>query len=224
MMLRIFAAKAGGQDFTEERWRPWLSGERMEQAERRKAGTARQLFLAAEILLNRSLERVGAQVALPAAYTRNPHGKPYLCRANGLYANWSHSGDCVLCGLSDRELGVDLQLMEREPQASLVRRVLQPEERAFYERTEEARRKQLFYEYWAVKESYLKAAGTGFSTSLDAFYVNLEGPCPEVVQREEGGICTCRLLKIAEGYAAAVCVRGAKKEPEANLSAEWIEL
>lgn len=188
-----------------------------------REGKAKQLFLAAEVLLNQSLEKIGAKTALPAAYMRNPHGKPYLCDAENLYANWSHSGDCVLCGLSDREIGVDLQYMEKEPNMPLIQRALQPEEVLLYERTAQDGRKQLFYEYWAVKESYLKAKGTGFSIPLDTFYVDLQGAYPQIMQRAEAEPYTCRLLKGMEDYAAAVCVKGAKTGLGAVSVTEWMD-
>lgn len=224
MMLRIFAWKAEDQDFTRETWRRYLSEDRLQKASRMKAGKARHLFLGAEILLNQSLERIGAQTAVPAAYTRNPHGKPYLCGKEGLYVNWSHSGDCVLCGLSDREIGVDLQRMEKEPGAGLIRKALQPEELVLYERTEETQRKSLFYAYWTVKESFLKAKGTGFAASLDTFYVNLEGPCPEVVPRDKKEPYTCRILEGIEDYAAAVCIQGAAEGLKEHPLIEWTGL
>lgn len=220
MMIRIFAMKVSRQDFTDPKWRCWLSGERLEQARRIKSGKQQQIYLGAEVLLNRSLERIGAGLSLPAVYTRTVHGKPYLYGQKGLYVNWSHSKDCVLCGLSDQEIGVDLQYMEKEPKKALVYRVLQPEERIFYEQAASGQQKVLFYQYWAVKESYLKARGTGFSAPLDAFYVRMEGAYPEVVQRDQKTGWTCRLLNAAEGYAAAVCTEGVQ-DLRADIPVEW---
>lgn len=222
-MTKICGMRVKDQDFTGSRWRRWLTRERLEQAGRIKSEKQRQIYLGAEVLLNRSLERIGAEVSLPAVYIRNAHGKPYLRERKDLYVNWSHSGDCVLCGLSGREIGVDLQCMEKEPGEALVRRVLQPEEYCFYQQAAEAEQKRLFYEYWAVKESFLKAKGTGFSVSLDTFYVRMGGPNPEVIQRDRPGEAwTCRLLDAAEGYAAAVCTEGEQDSGE-PLPVEWIE-
>ena len=97
---------AAGQNFMDERWSRYLSAGRQEAAAGIRQERHRQLFLGAEALLNRSLEAAGAPVELPAAYTRNRHGKPYLTAAEGLYVNLSGcngmasggSGD-VLAGL-----------------------------------------------------------------------------------------------------------------------------
>ena len=62
MMIRIFAMRAAGRNFTEARWLQYLSRERMAEAEKRKNERERQLFLGAEILMNQSLEAVGAGI------------------------------------------------------------------------------------------------------------------------------------------------------------------
>lgn len=205
-MIRIFAMKAAGQDFTLPRWNRYLSEQRREEALHRKNDGERQLYLAAEALLNLSLEAVEAGLTLPARYERNEHGKPFLKPSNGLFVNWSHSGEYVVCAVSDREVGIDLQRMDRKPADSLVKKTLQPEERRYYEAAPEQERMRLFYQYWTVKESYLKALGTGFFTSLDTFYVELDKEPPGIVQRETGQSCDCRLLSFADDrYAAAVC-------------------
>lgn len=209
MKIQIYAMDAGGRDFTEEPYARYLSGARRREAEQRKKESARQLYLAAEVLLNRSLELEGCGIALPAAYTRNPYGKPCLAPEAGICVNWSHSGTWAVCALSDREVGIDLQETGKEPGDALVRRTLQPEELDFYRQAPEERRKRLFYEYWTVKESFLKAVGTGFHMPLDAFYIRMENGVPETVQRAGGRTYTCRLLDFADrDYAAAFCVEG----------------
>lgn len=212
-MIRIFAMKAAGQDFTETRWSRYLSEERRTEAKKRKNEKDRQLFLAAEVLLNRSLECMGADIALPAAYGRNSYGKPYLLQNQEIKVNWSHSGAYVICAAADREVGIDLQFMEKEPKEALVRRILQPEERMIYENTPKEQRTVLFYRYWTAKESFLKAVGTGFHMPLETFYIRMEDTAPEIVQRESGSRYECRLLNFKDRkYAAAVCCEGEMKD------------
>ena len=80
----------------------------------------------AELLLNRSLEQC-TDVQTPVRYHRNEHGKPYLTDKPEIYVNWSHSGDYVICAVADREVGIDLQKMDREPKENLIRKVLTKE-------------------------------------------------------------------------------------------------
>lgn len=223
-MLRIFAMNVTGEDFTTEQWRGCLSEERKNEALKLRRERDRQLFLGAEVLLNQSLKRMGAPTSLPAVYTRNRYGKPYLDETPGIYVNWSHSGTFVICALSDQEVGIDLQNTCKEPKRALVRRVLQPEEQICYDQTPGERQKQLFYSYWAIKESFLKALGTGFGTSLESFYIRMERSEPEIIRRDGGAVYTCRLLNFKEkDYTAAVCVKGEHSEWKMSPAIESLQ-
>lgn len=160
----------------------------------------------AELLLNRSLECC-TDVRTPVKYHRNEHGKPYLTDTPELYVNWSHSGAYVICAVADREVGIDLQKMEREPKENLIRKALTPEERNAYEILAPESRKKRFYEYWAVKESFLKALGTGFYTSLQMFQVDMKEEQPQIRHHINKRNYSCRLLSFQNmEYAAAVCM------------------
>ncbi|MCD8197301.1 MAG: 4'-phosphopantetheinyl transferase superfamily protein [Lachnospiraceae bacterium] len=199
-MLQLFAMQVSGADFAEERWKPYLSQKRIEEAGRRRDGRDRQLFLGAEVLLNLALERCAPEVKRPAAYRRNAHGKPYLLPPDdGIFVNWSHSGDYVLLALADREVGVDIQLATVPPRDALVRRVLNAREQQVYDAVPEPRKKKVFYEFWALKESILKAQGTGFGAPLP----------------EDRSLWPTRVLEFRDGdYAAAVCCRGGMEDAE----------
>lgn len=219
-MIRVFTMKAAGKDFLAASWRPYLTEERKKLADRKKGERERQLFLGAEVLLNLSLRLAGIDIPLPAKYKRNEHGKPYLENRGDIYVNWSHSGDYVICAVADREVGIDLQYAGKEPKESLVRKLLQPEELCFYEHTPVTERQRLFYEYWAVKESFLKAMGTGFVTPLNRFYVEFAhasgtdgdfgksaGKIPRIIQNINKNQYRCQLLPIKDKeYTAALCI------------------
>ena len=168
----------------------------------------------AEVLLNRSLEQC-TDVQTPAQYHRNEHGKPYLSEAPEIYVNWSHSGDYVICAIADQEVGIDLQRMDREPKENLIRKALTEKEREDLKKLDPVDRKKRFYEYWSVKESFLKALGTGFYTSLERFQVELTDEIPKIHQQINHRRYECRLLRFWEpDYVAAVCVENATLEEE----------
>ncbi len=199
-MLQLFAMQVSGIDFTEERWQPYLSQKRIEEAGRRRAGQNRRLFLGAEALLNLALERCAPEAERPAAYRRNAHGKPYLLPPDdGIFVNWSHSGEYVFLALADREVGVDIQIATAPPRDALVRRVLSAREQQVYDAAPKSRQTKIFYEFWALKESILKAQGTGFGAPLP----------------EDRSLYPARVLEFRDGdYAAAVCCRGGMEDAE----------
>lgn len=96
------------------------------------------------------------------------HGKPMLPKELGLFFNLSHSGDYVLCAVSDKETGADIQRHEKY-EDRLAERFFHPEELAYLRETED--RKQRFYDLWCLKESCIKCTGRGLSTGLESFSV-----------------------------------------------------
>ncbi len=212
-MVRIFAMKASGLDFSSWEWDRYLSTERRERAQRHINSRERQLYLGAEALMNRSLERMGKGIPIPAAYVRNSCGKPYLKDVEGIYMNWSHSGEYVLCAVADREIGIDLQFNQKEPRESLIRKVLRVPELEFYQSLDAGRRKLCFYEFWTLKESFLKALGTGFYTPLERFCIQMEDGKPRIVQDINEKLYSCALLDFPDKeYTAAVCYEGDSDE------------
>lgn len=96
------------------------------------------------------------------------HGKPMLPKELGLYFNLSHSGDYVLCAVSDQEIGADIQ-RHGKYEDRLAERFFHPEELAYLKEAQD--RKQCFYDLWSLKESCIKCTGRGLSTGLERFSV-----------------------------------------------------
>ena len=121
----------------------------------------------------------------------------------------------MICAISDQEVGIDLQKMDREPKENLIRKALTEEEQKFYRSVPEPEKQKLFYQYWSVKESFLKALGTGFYTSLHTFQVDMEEEQPRISHHINRKNYSCRLLTFREpDYVAAVCVENATLEEE----------
>lgn len=158
----------------------------------------------------------------PVDFERSVHGKPCLKPPNEhLHVNWSHSGEYVLCAVADRETGVDLQEALKEPKEHLVRRVLQPCEKAYYEAQGPKDRQRLFYQYWTLKESFLKVLGTGFQTPLTDFYIEIRDGRPKIIQKINEKKYQCRLLDFADSaYAAAICCEG--REELEDIAIEYL--
>lgn len=142
----------------------------------------------------------------PGDYTivRNIHGKPFLEGRNDVFFNISHSGDYVVCALSDKEVGIDIE-GEKRARLEVARRFFHPDEIKKLESLEDKEKDDFFYDYWSVKESFLKYTGDGLTRPLSSFCVRFD--------REETGIyedgrrlplfvSTC---DIASGYKCYVC-------------------
>lgn len=214
-MLRVFSMKVIEEDVLEEKWAFYLSKHRRLEAKKHHRKKEQQLFLTAEILLNRCLEIVNPKIERPVLYERNEYGKPYLICEEKIFVNWSHSGDYVLCALADREVGIDLQEHRRPLHESLVQKVLHTEELKLYEQASKKDKEQIFYQFWTLKESFLKALGTGFYTPLDKFDIELNEKNIRIFQNINNNNYFCYLLNfIDREYSAAVCCEGEIEQVE----------
>jgi phosphopantetheinyl transferase len=96
-------------------------------------------------------------------FAANPWGKPaVIAPADVPGFNLSHSGDCIAIGVADTDIGVDIERLRPMPHADEVaRHVFHPEELHWLAHQPDALR--AFFRLWTLKESLLKAVGTGFS-------------------------------------------------------------
>lgn len=98
---------------------------------------------------------------------RGRRGKPHL--PDNEPFNISHAGDYAVLALSTQPVGVDIEHFRPLDWQRIALRFFHPEERAFLARSSEPERD--FFRIWTLKESYLKAEGTGFSVSPASFAV-----------------------------------------------------
>ena len=120
----------------------------------------RRLSLTADLLLRFAMRRLGAK--LPDELSFGAHGKPY---ADGIpHFNLSHSGEYALCAASrTAPVGCDIEAVAHADLA-LAHRFFTPDEAALLEAAPEGdRRDTLFFRFWTLKESFMKATGAGMS-------------------------------------------------------------
>ena len=132
--------------------------------------------------LGRSMARtlVGRELGVaPDAWRwrEGPHGRPEIASPDtDLHFNVSHSAGLVVCALGrGRELGVDLENLERHPpDPALVPRYCSVSEAADVI-AQGDRWRERFLVYWTLKEAYLKARGLGISIQLADISFELDG-------------------------------------------------
>ena len=89
----------------------------------------------------------------------NEHGKPYL-ENNELFFNISHSGIYTILGISDKEIGVDIEKI-KEVKDNLINKICSEKEKRLIKTPED------FTLIWVKKESYVKYLGIGLSYGLE---------------------------------------------------------
>ncbi len=99
-------------------------------------------------------------------YRYGKNGKPYLTDYPLLF-NLSHSGDYVFCGVSEQEIGVDIQKIQGDNGLRLAKRFFaDPERRALEACGDEELRRRMFFRMWVRKEAYGKLTGEGIAGAV----------------------------------------------------------
>lgn len=103
------------------------------------------------------------------------HGKPYVVKPDAAKRpfNVAHTDGLVLCGIgndSHRSVGVDVERLDRRTDPELAERYFsQPEIDYLRQCQAESERRETFLKIWTLKESFIKAIGTGLQTPLADF-------------------------------------------------------
>ena len=100
------------------------------------------------------------------------YGKAYISNWENIYFNLSHSGKMVLCAISDREVGVDIEYIDHEIDLNIAQHYFYNKE---YESIMNSQNPaDEFFKYWVLKESYMKYTGLGMNLKLDSFEIKIE--------------------------------------------------
>lgn len=127
------------------------------RSDKARAGT-----LGARVLLARCLKDMGLCLA-EESFVYGTFGKPGLRDHPQICFNLSHSGAYAACTVSDQAAGVDIQRLDGlHPQVQ--RRCFTRRERQYVQEAVDPTR--TFALIWAMKESFVKASGTGLTENL----------------------------------------------------------
>lgn len=161
----------------------------------------RRLSVGAEILLRKVLEKHGLCYD-DYQLERSIYGKPYLVGCP-MDFNISHSGEHILCAVSEWPVGCDVELIGDFDIHSMQWFIHQDELRFLSKNCYGSERTEAFYRLWTMKESLLKASGTGLAVDPGSFNLNLDSYNHIVIF--DGIQYAIREFSIEDGYAYSVC-------------------
>src|SRR5690606_22118977 len=104
------------------------------------------------------------------------YGRPEVAAEHALAFNVSHTHGLIALGVSRQGvLGVDVESLLRPARPELAENLFAPAEHEDLQRLPPEQRGLRFYEYWTLKEAYIKARGMGLSLPLDKFAFGFPG-------------------------------------------------
>lgn len=144
-----------------------LSPYRRSKADRYKNNADRLLCVAGGVLLDKGLKEFSL-CEKDMEYSFNEHNKPSFKYYPDIHFNISHSGKICIAVFSDKEIGCDVQKIG-DLNNRIVNRCFTTKEQELVNFSKNPL--EDFYKIWTMKESYVKAKGTGLSCSFNSFCV-----------------------------------------------------
>jgi 4'-phosphopantetheinyl transferase len=161
------------------RYEALMNGEERARQQRFVFARHRHEYLVTRALCRTTLSRYADVDPAAWHFVPNKYGRPEIAGPSGvppLRFNLSHSAGLIAC-LVTREMdaGVDVEDVHRRGETvKIADRYFSAFEVAALRALPPERQRQRFFEYWTLKESYIKARGMGLSIPLDQFSFHLD--------------------------------------------------
>ncbi|NND98751.1 MAG: 4'-phosphopantetheinyl transferase superfamily protein [Pirellulaceae bacterium] len=164
----------------------WLDCDEVARADRFRRPTSRNQHVVGRGMARRLL---GYESVAPTEirFAEEIHGKPYVVEPEAAKQpfNVAHTEGLVMCGVGDPHhelVGVDVERLGRRTDPALAERYFsRPEVQYLNTKTDEQSRRDAFLRVWTLKESYIKAIGTGLQTPLADFaFVDIDSDQPQI--------------------------------------------
>lgn len=158
-----------------------MSPEEAVQQARYRFAEGRREYLVTRALVRHVLSAYAPVLPRDWSFVRNRHGRPEIAGPEGaprLRFNLSNTKGLIACLVArDREVGVDVEdTLRRGETVGVADRFFSPFEAAALRRQPAARQRDRFFDYWTLKEAYIKARGMGLAIPLDHFSYHLDEP------------------------------------------------
>lgn len=139
-----------------------LDSDELERCARFRRQEDQQRYILAHALKRYCLAQYLQVPASSLQFSNGAKGKPYCAHPNAPAFNLSHSGECVLLGLSAiAHVGVDVERISRDVSSQIFSRVLSAKQQEQLAHSPEPHYE--FMCYWTQKEAISKALGLGLS-------------------------------------------------------------
>jgi 4'-phosphopantetheinyl transferase len=189
-----------------------------EQAQQQRFHFAkhRHQYLITRALVRTTLSRYADIEPHQWRFSKNDYGRPEIVPQKGippLRFNLSHTDSLIVCAVVlKQDIGVDVENMERKgAMVDIADRFFsQNEVKDLYALPENEKRAR-FFDYWTLKESYIKARGMGLSLPLDQFSFHIDKNKPLAISfeprlQDDPDKWQLWLLKVSQYHKVALSV------------------
>jgi len=240
-MIEVWSANASSDHpgELEHRCQSWLTQEELQRADRFRVLTARNQHVVGRGMARRLLSASGlaavsddckSDVAQSLTFQPNElvfsftqFGKPFVVAPKPLVRpfNVAHTDGMVLfAGCCGGNVGVDVERISRRTDVALAERYFaSPEVEYVMDHHDADAKLRAFLRVWTLKESFIKAIGTGLSMPLADFaFENIDDERPQVrmlnPSLEDGRQWQFITFSPGDGYVAALAVGDDDEQPQ----------
>jgi len=173
------------RELTEEEYQKWynlMSAEKKARVDRFRQPDDKKRTVAGEMLARKAIAQWCGVDTVSIKLDTTEHGKPFAVGLDVEF-NISHSGDMVVCAISDQPVGIDIELI-RPVDLRTAKHFCTPEDLEYlfghtpsedeFIKTEEEAILHRFFQIWTAKEAYCKCMGRGISAVGTISYATIQ--------------------------------------------------
>ncbi|HEY6924790.1 MAG TPA: 4'-phosphopantetheinyl transferase superfamily protein [Steroidobacteraceae bacterium] len=204
-------------------YRSLLSESERQQELRFHFARDRRRYLVTRALVRTVLSRYADIAPREWTFAVNDYGRPRIANtaaaAGEVAFNVSHTDGLIILAVArGHEIGVDVENTSvRAACIDIADRFFAPAEVSALHALPEARQQDRFFEYWTLKESYIKARSMGLSIPLDHFSFDLLEDDIAISIHQDQGDRPERWrfwqMSLGPGYLGALCAERVSREP-----------
>jgi 4'-phosphopantetheinyl transferase len=159
-------------------YRRLLTADELQREQRFHFPRHRRQFLITRALVRTVLSRYETKDPAHWRFINNEYGRPSIERdversRSTLSFNLSHTDGLAVCAVARSvAMGVDVERIREHVSIEIAEEFFSQREAAHVRSLPQRLQHPQFFQYWTLKESYIKARGMGLSIPLDAFSFN----------------------------------------------------
>ncbi|MCC7176843.1 MAG: 4'-phosphopantetheinyl transferase superfamily protein [Acidobacteria bacterium] len=168
-----------------DRYRALLDTGEREREARFHFDADRERFVIGRALARLQLSRYLGGDPRQWSFVANAHGRPELLARGGAPTfgfNVSHTRGLVAFAMArTTDVGVDVECIDRVLTHDIADRFFAPAEVATLRALPARDQARVFFDFWTLKEAYIKARGMGLALPLRHFAFRLRAPAPPAI-------------------------------------------
>ncbi|MEO4052748.1 4'-phosphopantetheinyl transferase superfamily protein [Solibacillus sp. CAU 1738] len=201
-----------------------ISSERKEKVSKFHFDEDKKRSILAEVLLRHSLKKNFGITHDQIQFTNNQYGKPNLKNFDQIHFNLAHSGDWVVCVVSDAPIGIDVEQITTIDMGIAKAYFTSREYKDILSQPKD-KQIQYFYKLWTLKESYVKAEGKGLSIPLNSFSFCIQSQAIQMFESNQlSKKYSFQVFNLDDFHIVALCSKKFSEEPISIVSFDHIDI